>query len=149
MTPERPKVTDEIVMEAAKIMAAKIDADARTIAEAYLHPMDGYELTRALERYAHWDVDRDTMEQLDEMEWEVRRLHDDACRDWVKENNVQPKLRPGETIKSGTVAGVCEHSIAMYQVKEHGCEREGRYLLVNFEDAEREHEAIKQEASHE
>lgn len=139
MKPERPKITDEIVLAAARTIAARIDADAETIAKHYRHPMDGYELARELERYAFWDVDRDTMEQLDDMEWEVRRLHEEACRNWAAENNILPKLPAGTVIKRGTIAGVSEHSVAMYRVKEHGCTQEGRYLLVNFEDAEREH----------
>jgi len=45
---DRPKITKEMVLEAAKEIAEKLDGDAETIADHYRHPMDVYELAREL-----------------------------------------------------------------------------------------------------
>ena len=66
----------------------------------------------------------------------VMGLQRDAEKTWAAAYNIQPKLPIGTAIKQGVIAGVCEHSAAKYRVKEHGCEQKGRFLLINFEDAE-------------
>lgn len=132
----RPKVTDEIILEAAKQVAVAIDGNAEDIAQHYVHPMDGYELAKELEYRCSWDIERSDIEILDDMEWIVSELLETAEKQWVIDNDIKPKLEVGAKTKRGTICGVSNHSAACYLVKENGCTHEGRYLLVKFEDAE-------------
>jgi malic enzyme len=132
---DRPKITKEMVFEAAKEIAEKLDGDAETIAEHYRHPMDGYELARELDRYAGWDFTMPDVEELDCMSSIVSGLHREAEKKWAAETDIQPPLPIGTRIKEGVIDSVCNHSAARYRVKENGCTNEGRFLLIRFEDA--------------
>lgn len=132
---DRPKITKEMVLEAAQKIAAKVNGDAETIAQHYRHPMDGYELARELDRHAGWDLTMSDVEELDCMSGTVGDLHREAEKKWAEENDIQPPLPIGTRIKSGVISGVCQHSAARYLVKEYGCTQDGRWLLVKFEDA--------------
>lgn len=132
---ERPKVTKEMVIEAAQKIAEHLDGDAETIAEHYRHPMDGYELARELDRYAGWDLTMPDVEELDCLSGIVSDLHSKAEKKWVEETGIQPPLPVGTRIKQGVIDSVCDHSAARYRVKENGCTQTGRFLLIKFEDA--------------
>ncbi len=132
---ERPKVTKEMVIEAAQKIAETLDGDAETIAEHYRHPMDGYELARELDRSAGWDLTMPDVEELDCLSGIVSDLHSKAEKKWAEENDIQPPLTIGTHIKQGVIDSVCDHSVATYRVKESGCTRAGRFLLIRFEDA--------------
>ena len=135
---KRPTVGKVVILAAAEKVAAGLGkgADAETIADNYRPYMDGYELARQLDRYCGWGFTMAEVEALDEMTGIVMELQRDAEKTWAAAYNIQPKLPIGTTIKQGVIAGVCEHSAAKYRVKEHGCEQKGRFLLINFEDAE-------------
>ncbi len=135
---KRPAINKAMILAAAEQVAAEIGdgADAQTIADNYRLYMNGYELARQLDRYCGWDFTMAEVEALDEMTGIVMQLQRDAEKTWAAEYNIQPKLPIGTAIKQGVIAGVCEHSAAKYRVKEHGCGQEGRFLLINFEDAE-------------
>lgn len=133
---KRPTITKEMVLQAAKEVAANIEeADPETIAEHYRHPMDGYQLARELDRYAYWDLTMNDVEELDCMSSIVSRLLSDAEKMWVVEHGIHPPLPIGTEIKEGVIDSVCEHSAARYRVKERGCTEAGRFLLIRFEDA--------------
>ena len=132
---ERPKVTKEMILEAATKIAANLEGDAETIAEYYEHPMDGYQLAKELDRNAYWDLTMSDVEELDGMSSIVERLHSEAEKKWFSENDIQPPLPIGAVIKQGVIDGVYEHAAARYKVKETGCTQEGRFLLVKFVDA--------------
>ena len=132
---DRPKITKEMVLEAAKEIAEKLDGDSETIADHYRHPMDGYELARELDRYAGWDLTMPDVEELDCLSSIVSDLHRKAEKKWVEENDIQPPLPIGTRIKQGVIDSVCNHSAARYRVKENGCTETGRFLLIRFEDA--------------
>jgi len=139
---DRPRVTDDMILEAAKQVAARLDGNAEDIAQQYRHPMDGYELAKELERWCSWDVQRSDIDELDSMEYLVRDLHEKAEKQWVAENGITPALAIGAKIKRGTICGVDDHRAAYYLVKENGCTQEGRYLLLKFEVAEADVDAI-------
>lgn len=101
---DRPKITKEMVLEAAKEIAEKLDGDAETIADHYRHPMDVYELARELDRYAGWDLTMPDVEELDCLSSIVSDLHRKAEKKWVEENDIQPPLPIGTRIKQGVVA---------------------------------------------
>ena len=132
---DRPKVTQEMILEAATKIAANVDGDAETIAKFYQHPMDGYRLAKELDRRAYWDLTMTDVEELDCMSGIVETLHSEAEKKWFAESNIQPPLPIGATIKQGVIAGIFEHGAARYKVKEDGCDSDGRFLIVKFEDA--------------
>lgn len=131
----RPTVTDAMKLAAAQQVAKALNGDAETIAQAYTHPMDGYELARELDRRYGWDLRRDDVDELDVMESLVREQLEAAEKAWVAECNVKPPLPIGTRIKQGVIAGVSDYSAATYKVKEDGDTVAGRFLLVRFEDA--------------
>ena len=135
---KRPTIDKGTILAAAEKVATGLGdgADAETIADNYRPYMNGYELARQLDRCCGWDFTMAEVEALDEMTGIVMQLLHDAEKTWAAEYNIQPKLPIGTVIKQGVIAGVCEHSAAKYRVKEHGCDQKGRYLLINFEDAE-------------
>ncbi len=133
---ERPKITKEMILEAAKQVAENLeDGDAESIAENYEHPMDGYQLARELDRNTHWDLTMSDVEELDCMHGIVDRLHGEAEKKWFAENDIPPPLPIGATIKEGVIDGIYEHAPARYKVKETGCTTAGRFLIVKFENA--------------
>lgn len=139
--PRRPYADQQIINEAAEEMALIIDADAATIAQHYSHSMDGYELARELEKYAYWDVDRDMMEKLDEMEAIVDRKLKAAEESWAKENDIRPELPNGTRVQCkvrrqfGFIDGVSEYDVARYLVRdENQPESDTRRWVIKFED---------------
>ena len=133
---DRPKITKEMVLEAAKEIAKKIGGDAETIADHYRHPMDGYELARELDRYAGWgDLNMQDVEELDCLSSIVGDLYRKAEKQWGEAHPVQPPFPVGTAIKEGVIEGIYEHQTAYYRVKENGCTRDKRWLLIRFEDA--------------
>ncbi len=132
---DRPEITDEMILEAAKQVAEKLNGDPKSIAANYCHPMDGYQLGRELDRWCGWDLTMSDVEELDCMSSIVDSMHREAEKKWFAENDIQPPLPLGTTIKEGVITGICEHSAARYLVKENGCTRDGRWLLIKFEDA--------------
>ena len=131
----RPTITDAMKLEAARQVAEAVNGDAETIAAAYLHPMDGYELARELDRRYGWDLTRADVDELDNMESKVRRQLEAAEKAWAAKNSIEPTLPIGTRITKGVITGVCEYLAARYKVKEDGDSEEGRFLLVRFEDA--------------
>ena len=136
---ERPKITKEMILEAAKQISESLDGDAETIAKHYRHPMDGYELARELDRYAGWDLTMPDVEELDCLSSIVSDLHREAEKTWFMENDIQPPLPIGTRIEQGVIHSVCDYSAAKYRVKEDGCTQDGRFLLIRFEDAVETH----------
>lgn len=141
---KRPKITKELVAAAVTKIAEATEIPAETIAEAYSQDMDGYQLARELERH-HWidDLTMAEVEELDGVSYEVDRALKAAEEAWVVENNIQPQLKAGDVIPSGVIAGVCQSSPARYLVKENGCKEEGRFLLVKFEEAEKDKQKME------
>lgn len=137
---KRPVVNDEIIYACAEKLIERlgIDGDPQDIVDVYYSCDDGYELGRELEQSKWWSMDFRTVEALDELSSDVYRAVDKAEKQWAIDNNIKPKLAVGTVLKRGVIAGVYEYGGAKYRVKEHGCTHESRFLLVNFEDAERE-----------
>lgn len=134
----RPKITEEMIFEAALQVAKKLSGDeesAKTIAQYYCHPMDGYSLARELDHYAGWDFTMSEVEELDAMSSIIDQLQREAEKKWATENAIQPPLPIGTRIKQGIIHHVSEYNVARYCVKEDTCTQKGRYLLIKFEDA--------------
>ena len=135
----RPTITQEMKLAAAMQVAKNlVDGDAEVIASAYSYPMDGYQLARELDDRHYWSISASDVDELDAMDALVRQELERAEKEWAEREAITPKLAVGTAIKRGVVAGVSEHSPARYRVKEHGCQQNGRFLLIRFEDAEAE-----------
>lgn len=135
---QRPKVTQQMIEQAAKRLAADNgwdDDQAAEVAAVYLNHMDGYELAKELERRYVWTITVDDVEALDGMAHEVRAIHREACIAWAKENDIQPPLPVGAATTQGEITGIYEHDAACYLVREPGEQNDGRRLVVRFEDA--------------
>lgn len=133
----RPSITEEMKLEAAKQVAARLgDADAETIAKTWQPLMDGYELARELDKQFYWDLTRDEMEELDDMQSIVDDLLGEAEKKWFEQNDIKPPLPIGTPIKQGVITGIDEYGVARYLVQETGCNNPNRKLIIKFEDAE-------------
>lgn len=141
--PPRPVVTQEMVVKAALKFYPDQDA-AESIAEVYEHHMDGYELAKELERSQLWDCNRQDVDELDNVAWEVHKLLREAEQQWANENDVQPSLPVGSRVSlprhgAGEITGVSgDHSPACYLVKPDGqddASNGSRRYVIKFEDA--------------
>lgn len=135
---ERPKVTKDMIVEAANKLAAYNgwDADqAADIARVYHIHMDGYELAKGLEESCSWRISVMDVDALDGMDTEVRELHRAACKVWSQEHNIQPPLPIGTMTTKGEITGIYEHDAACYLIREIGETSDSRKLIVRFEDA--------------
>ncbi len=140
--PPRPKVSKDIIkMAAIRILGeSPVDTygdkyDVEDIVDCYIDGMDGYEIVKKLDDHYGWEGDSQLVEELDQMGWMVRDMVDNEIKHWVKTYDIKPDLEVGTVITKGTITGVSEYGRGQYRVKEKGCEKANRYLLVNFEDA--------------
>lgn len=138
LKPPRPKITDEMVLEAATelLRDAEIDGDPQDVVKVFESWRDGYQLARELETTFHWDANMQLAEELDCLGFSVDRIHEKAVREWMQAYNIQPQLENGTAIDKGVIAGVSDSSPGYYRVKANGCTEEGRFLLIPFEVAE-------------
>jgi hypothetical protein len=142
---ERPKITQEIIIEAAKKTAenaSNLEADekkrlAADIADCYHSHMDGYELCKKLENKG-WMINTMFVEDMDSIDSFISDVHRKVCWEWVKENNIQPPFPIGTIIKEGEITDIYDHLPAYYSVKPIGQDdpKTGkRRSLVKFESA--------------
>lgn len=154
-TEPRPKFSAEIALIAATevisgmIANGLLDGDQRddSIAGLVKHArqhMDGYEIAKALDLYAHWDCNLEMAEALDDFSSEVRDAIDAAEKEWAARTNVQPPLPIGSRVQlrrgeTGKITGIYEHGAAKYLVKIDGDPQADTSAqsrrIINFEDA--------------
>lgn len=137
MSTSRPKVSKDMIREAARPVAESIDGDLDSIVGQYTHSMDGYELARELERYCGWEVSRSHMEELDDIVDRVNALLLEAEKKWVKEHSIRPPHPIGAITVLGEITSVPDRYPACYLVKELGqvdSECGNRRQVVRFED---------------
>ena len=138
-TPPRPAVNDAMVREVVIKALSQMNLDEEgidAVVDVYTPHADGYQLAKELDMIHGWVVDMALVEDLDGISSAVERAHTAACAAWVKEFNIQPPYPVGTEVQQGIIEGVWEYSPAKYEVKETGCQKEGRFLLVNFEDVQ-------------
>ena len=133
--PPRPTVTDKMIEEAAKIVAAKVDICSEDIIRVYSHSMDGFELAIEL-KDNYVDVDRSDMYDLDEMEFLVSDALTKAEKEWFAANNIQPPYPIGTRVKEGVIEGISESRVAYYLVRKWDTPPEVKsWQVIKFEDA--------------
>ena len=137
---ERPKVTPEMIVQAAQKLGDENGWDADDVADVaktWRAYMNGYDLAKALDTYCGWDIDVSDVEALDGMGAEVREIHRAACWAWAKDHYVQPPLPIGTMTTLGEITGISEDYAACYKVRANGETNDSRRLIVKFEDARR------------
>lgn len=135
-SPPRPRVAESMIQEAASEVVQRVSGiRVMDIVSHYRHPMDGYDLAMKLNMYEGFDVSREEMETLDEVESYVRHSLKEAEKAWFETYDIQPPYPIGTRIKQGVIAGISDYDVATYEVKENGCTQDGRYLLIKFESA--------------
>lgn len=145
-TPQRPKITAEIIKKAAEQTSYLTHLDdeiQKKLAELIIrkcNPKDnGYRIARNIE----YELDLETelsmefVETMDEFQYLVSNFYAQACQEWVEENNIQPPFSVGTTITEGEITAISATSPAYYLVKPHGHDDaiSNRRLLIKFEDA--------------
>ena len=133
-TPPRPTATSDMILECCKPIAAKLEADAETLAQHYSRHMDGFELCMELAKWAAWDMQRDDIDTLDELDCLVYEAERKAVRAWFEEHQPQPPFAIGDTIKEGVITGISTYSAACFEVKIEG-EPDTTRRIIKFEDA--------------
>ncbi|GGO89184.1 hypothetical protein GCM10011348_46340 [Marinobacterium nitratireducens] len=124
--PPRPTVTDEIVREAAAEIAEKLGGSVDDIVKEYSYPMDGYELAKELEKWHYWNIGRDDIDTLDEVDFRVSDLLKKAQQEWAEAHNIQPPFPVGTRVmcrsrrNTGVIDSICDHSPAAYLIKADG-----------------------------
>lgn len=135
MSQPRPKITDEIRLEAARRLCEGTHFEPEHVAKVYWGFMDGFELAKALEDEGY-EIKTSDVETLDSMSHYIHAVHKEECWKWVKENNIQPEYPVGTRLTRGIIEDISEYNPAYYKVKEYGCTEKSRRILVRFEDAE-------------
>lgn len=135
---KRPQVTQEMRLEAARMVAAESEWGDHKVDDMMRHwrsGMNGYELAKELESCCGWKIDLYTVEQLDSLHVCLWRIHQKACRDWVKEHNIQPPLPVGTMTTDGEITEICPHTPAYYLIRPHDAPPDSSdRLIVPFED---------------
>lgn len=145
-TPQRPKITAEIIKQAAEQTAYLTHLDDETqkkTAELIIkkcNPRDnGYRIARNIEYEldSENDLSMEFVETMDEFQYLVSHFYAQACQEWVEEYNIKPRFLAGTTITAGEITAVSVTSPAYYLVKPHGHDDaiSNRRLLIKFEDA--------------
>lgn len=149
---KRPSIrnNEEMMKELAKIVASDYlnedSADENTIERIcrslkYHYQDDAYELAKDLENRG-FDIDSDIVSNLESVYRDSRKIEQNYIKNWVIENNIEPKLNIGTEVKiskrykseSGTIKEV-DRDIAQYAVNTPDQKETSRWL-INYEDLE-------------
>lgn len=146
---DRPKFNPALAKYAAEDIVGELvkgghleahqaeDAVADIVKRGGQH-VDGYELAKALDDWAHWDCNFEMAEILDGYSRACSHHVERAEKDWAKITAPQPPLSIGARVRlqrseAGTIDGIYEHGAAKYTVKIDGI-HDGSRRIVNFED---------------
>ena len=138
-TPQRPKITKEMITVAAQEFGKRHGWSEQEIADIVLcfQPpfMDGYDLAKELGCRCLWDIDAAIVDDLDGLGMNVSALLRKACIDWARDNDIQPPFPVGTTISRGEITGIYQHDGACYEVRAPGETEPSRRYIVRFEEA--------------
>ena len=105
----RPKRNNEEIMsETAKVIAKKVLSWTRqdyfteedvidALCKVLPFSDDGYELAKEMEDEG-FDADSELVSIMEGASWELDRQHRKAVKQWVKDNDIRPKLKEGDEI---------------------------------------------------
>lgn len=145
--PPRPVITKDVVKKAAletakhtpNISENQVDELADAITKCYSPHDNGYDLTKKLEEHILHGFNFDSMfvESMDFMDSNVDELHEEECKQWVKDHDIKPPLPIGTLIKEGEITGIYTFRSACYLVKLYGHDdsKNNSRRIIKFEDA--------------
>jgi hypothetical protein len=137
--PPRPTISTKVIEDGVRAFCEKYgygDDEMRDVIRVFSPHSNGYKLARELDDRCGWEISPSDVDTLDCVGTHVDAAHRESVRQWVADYDIKPELSIGTHIKRGVIAGIAgPHSPACYLVKEHGCTRDGRHLLIKFEDA--------------
>lgn len=107
VTPARPQLSDEIIMEALKkhMPAKEGEWNFQDIVEQYTGAQDSFELMRDLERNCLWDGSAQLLDDLDVALMYVNRHLDLRLREWVSAEGVKPSKSQGDDVTYNGLRG--------------------------------------------
>ena len=133
-----PLVTNEIIIAGCRKFASEnnySDFQAEEIAINYSRSSDGYELAKDLERNCSWEIDCNTVEDLDMVSNYIDTEYKIVRKKWFNDNNIQSPFPIGTEIKEGVIHDIWDHDVAYYRVKRWGETNASRFGLIKFENA--------------
>jgi hypothetical protein len=138
---KRPEITVDLIEKATENFCATHNFNKETIVNAYshIHPADGFELSKSLMDDYGWDISREEMEELDEIEGLVDDELKEREKRWVIENKIRPPFEIGSMTTLGEITGLYSFGVARYEIKLHGQDDSKGFSrqIVKFEDAVR------------
>lgn len=138
--PPRPVVDDAVIRQAAEKFCSAHSLDSSAvddIVSVFDDSKDGYEIAKELDNYYGWAMNSRMVSDLDDLSHEVYILVRKAVIKWVEDFSVKPKLAVDTVCRRGVIKGFDEKT-AMYKVKENGCTHPSRFLLLDYEEVEKE-----------
>lgn len=138
--PPRPQINKQIIEAVAEVFVREnIDSlpeylESEDLVEHlvkhFARHKDGFELAKDLE-YEGWDITAETVQLLDEFDIHIGNALQDAEKEWIKTNNIQPPLKIGTEVeymygamKKGTITGIYQYRVGCYEIKENGWDDE-------------------------
>ena len=116
---------------------------ASDICDHYYPHIDSYDLAKKMED-SGYDVDRDFVEDMEQIDTYIKNSHSKAVNDWAEQCEPQPPLEVGAELKIsswegnevGVIEGIYEHTPACYLVKlKNQDESDTSRRIIKFEDA--------------
>ena len=91
---------DSLLPEVLRWLNEKQDGDGsvREQLTEYIHESDGYDFTRALDRYYGWDPNAELVEILDGASWALRSAVNVQTEKWIAAYGVTPALKIGDLV---------------------------------------------------
>jgi len=139
----RPKVTEAMKLEAARLIAKDMGAKENQIEEYAsciadnMHHTDGFQIAYGMARGGFDGLTAEDVEHLDCAWSRLLMIHNEACKKWAMENNLLPPYPIGTITTQGAITGICPYGAAQYEIKPigqddatTGCRRR----IVCFED---------------
>lgn len=145
-TPPRPSVTPEMVRQVTDKLCERHEiGDPDVLPKHYRYPMDGLELAIELAKNEGWEhgheLDQGLVDEFDGIDAGVRKLIEEAEREWFEANEIEPPLPIMSYVKyrqfSGILVDIYKYGVGKYLLKlDEGQLGTDTQLIVNFEDVE-------------
>lgn len=103
---KRPNISQEVIAAAARRVTKTLDGLrnsekgllAEAITAAYSYPMSMRKLVQILESDFGWDSEMLDVSGLSKLDDIVRDEHRKACKEWVGDNDIKPRLSIGDQV---------------------------------------------------
>ena len=150
--PPRPEIDDDIRQKAAERFIRKFpDIQEQYDESEIINQLvsasrwadDGYRMAEELEICFSWEMDFNTVEELDSFNSFVRTTLEAAEKAWAEENRIQPPLATGTKVtykrgweqKTGEISGIYKFWPACYTIQEDGAPS-NMSAVLKYEDVQ-------------